>query len=82
LAERYKAVSSVAVDVIFGLQQLRNYPLVFLYLVNISLEQITMKGVIFENQGAEPKVADDLEKPSPGPDQLLVKSIWTAINPV
>ncbi|ETI23023.1 hypothetical protein G647_04819 [Cladophialophora carrionii CBS 160.54] len=41
-----------------------------------------MKGVIFEKQGAEPKVVDDLEKPSPGPDQLLVKSIWTAMNPV
>jgi NADPH:quinone reductase-like Zn-dependent oxidoreductase len=41
-----------------------------------------MKGVIFEKQGAEPKVVDDLEKPSPGPEQLLVKSIWTAINPV
>ncbi|KAJ9612425.1 hypothetical protein H2200_004022 [Cladophialophora chaetospira] len=41
-----------------------------------------MKGVVFANQGAEPKVVDDLEKPSPGADQLLVKSIWTAINPV
>ena len=41
-----------------------------------------MKGVIFESQGAKPKVVDSLEKPSPGPDQLLVKSIWTAINPV
>ncbi|KIX10628.1 uncharacterized protein Z518_01712 [Rhinocladiella mackenziei CBS 650.93] len=41
-----------------------------------------MKGVIFANVGAEPKVVDDLEKPSPGPDQLLVKSVWTAINPV
>jgi hypothetical protein len=42
----------------------------------------TMKGVIFESQGADPKVVDDLEKPSPGPDQLLVKPIWSAINPV
>ncbi|OAP56807.1 hypothetical protein AYL99_08919 [Fonsecaea erecta] len=41
-----------------------------------------MKGVVFANAGAEPKIVDDLEKPSPGPDQLLVKSIWVAINPV
>ena len=41
-----------------------------------------MKGVVFEEQGAEPKVVENLEKPSPGPDQILVKSLWTAINPV
>jgi len=41
-----------------------------------------MKGVIFANQGAEPKVVDTLERPIPGPDQLLVKSIFVAINPV
>ncbi|KIW26840.1 hypothetical protein, variant [Cladophialophora immunda] len=41
-----------------------------------------MKGVVFASAGAEPKVVDDLQKPSPGPDQLLVKSIWVAINPV
>ncbi len=41
-----------------------------------------MKGVVFAHQGAEAKVGDDLEKPSPGPDQLLVKSIYVAINPV
>ncbi|KIX93685.1 uncharacterized protein Z520_10591 [Fonsecaea multimorphosa CBS 102226] len=41
-----------------------------------------MKGVIFAKVGAEPKIVEDLQKPSPGPDQLLVKSIWVAINPV
>jgi len=41
-----------------------------------------MKGVVFANAGAEAKVVDDLEKPSPRPDQVLVKSIWVAINPV
>ncbi|EXJ71886.1 uncharacterized protein A1O5_04387 [Cladophialophora psammophila CBS 110553] len=41
-----------------------------------------MKGVVFANVGAEPKIVDDLQKPSPGPDQLLVKSIWMAVNPV
>ena len=41
-----------------------------------------MKGVIFEKAGAQPKIVDDLEKPSPNSDQILVKSLWTAINPV
>ncbi|KIW96823.1 uncharacterized protein Z519_02214 [Cladophialophora bantiana CBS 173.52] len=41
-----------------------------------------MKGVVFANVGAEPKIVDDLQRPSPGPDQLLVKSIWMAVNPV
>ena len=41
-----------------------------------------MKGVVFEKQGAEPKVVDNLEKPKPGPDQVLVKSLWTEIIPV
>lgn len=41
-----------------------------------------MKGVVFTNPGAEAKVVDDLQKPSPGPGQLLVKSVWMAINPV
>lgn len=41
-----------------------------------------MKGVAFAAVGAEPKVVDDLPVPVPGPDQVLVKSIWTAINPV
>ena len=41
-----------------------------------------MKGVVFEEQGSEPMVVENLEKPSPSPDQILVKSLWTAINPV
>ena len=41
-----------------------------------------MKGVAFAAVGAEPKVVDDLEVPTPGPGQVLVKSLWTAINPV
>jgi hypothetical protein len=43
---------------------------------------VRMKGVIFEKPGDTPKVVDYLEKPKPGPDQILVKSLWTAINPV
>ena len=41
-----------------------------------------MKGVVYTAAGAEGKVVDNLEKPVPAPDQVLVKSIWTAINPV
>ncbi len=41
-----------------------------------------MKGVIFEQAGAQPKVTDSLDKPQPSSDQILVKSIYTAINPV
>jgi NADPH:quinone reductase-like Zn-dependent oxidoreductase len=41
-----------------------------------------MKGIICEKLGDPLKVADGLPIPEPGPDQLLVKSLYTAINPV
>ena len=41
-----------------------------------------MKGVIFESVGAAPKVVDNLPVPEPSADQVLVKSLYTAINPV
>jgi NADPH:quinone reductase-like Zn-dependent oxidoreductase len=41
-----------------------------------------MKGVIFESAGATPKVVDDLPVPEPSPDQILVKSLYAAMNPV
>ncbi|KAK5061616.1 hypothetical protein LTR84_008160 [Exophiala bonariae] len=41
-----------------------------------------MKGVIVTEVGAQPTVVDNLTKPVPAPDQVLVKSIWAAINPV
>jgi hypothetical protein len=41
-----------------------------------------MKGVIFESIGAAAKVVDDLPVPEPAADQLLVKSLYTAINPM
>jgi hypothetical protein len=41
-----------------------------------------MKGVLIESQGAAWKVVDDLPVPEVGDDQILVRSIWTAINPV
>jgi hypothetical protein len=40
-----------------------------------------MKGVIFESAGGPLKVVD-LPVPEPSPDQILVKSLYTAINPV
>ena len=41
-----------------------------------------MKGVVFEKQGSGAEVVDSLERPKPESDQILVKSLWTAINPV
>ena len=43
---------------------------------------VKMKGVIFESAGGPLKVVDDLPIPEPSPDQILVKSLYTAINPV
>lgn len=41
-----------------------------------------MKGVSLKAAGAAFEVVDEIEKPKPGSDQILVKSIATAINPV
>ena len=41
-----------------------------------------MKGVVVEAVGGPWKVVEDLEVPKPAPDQILVKSIAAAINPV
>ncbi|EPS35239.1 hypothetical protein H072_11550 [Dactylellina haptotyla CBS 200.50] len=41
-----------------------------------------MKGVKVDQIGGEYKVADDLVKPSPAPNQILVKPIFGAVNPV
>jgi len=41
-----------------------------------------MKGTVVEQVGAEPKVVNYLQKPKPGPGQILVKSLYTAMNPV
>ena len=40
-----------------------------------------MKGAAAEKQGAELKVTD-VPEPKLGDDQILVKSIYTAVNPV
>jgi len=41
-----------------------------------------MKGVIAEKNGAPYQVTEDLEVPEPSPDQILVKSLYTAVNPI
>lgn len=41
-----------------------------------------MKGIVVEKQGAPAKVTEGLEVPEPGEGQVLVKSVYTATNPV
>jgi hypothetical protein len=41
-----------------------------------------MKGVVVEKVGAPAIVVDNLEKPKPAEDQVLVKSIYAALNPM
>ncbi|EEH46394.2 uncharacterized protein PADG_02492 [Paracoccidioides brasiliensis Pb18] len=41
-----------------------------------------MKGIISEKVGEPFKIVDNLEVPEPSSDQILVKSIYMAINPV
>ncbi|KAF3914061.1 Zeta-crystallin [Arthrobotrys entomopaga] len=41
-----------------------------------------MKGIKLDQIGGEFKLTDDLAKPTPAPHQLLVKSIYGAVNPV
>jgi hypothetical protein len=65
------------------LERLDQVPIHFPYSFSTSSRLLfTMKGVIFESVGAQPKVVDNLEKPKPSPDQILVKSLCVAINPV
>jgi NADPH:quinone reductase-like Zn-dependent oxidoreductase len=40
-----------------------------------------MKAVIVKEQGAAAAVVDDFKVPEPAEDQVLVKSIYTAMNP-
>jgi NADPH:quinone reductase-like Zn-dependent oxidoreductase len=40
-----------------------------------------MKGVVFEAQGAEPKIVES-EMPKPTSNQILVKSLYAAMNPM
>lgn len=41
-----------------------------------------MKGIVAEKQGAPWRIIDTLKVPEPSADQILVKSIFTAVNPV
>lgn len=69
--------TQIGVDRIVLLLSIRNNKL-----RDIPIHLFKMKGVIFEAAGAEPKVVDTLTKPTPDPGQVLVKSLWTAMNPV
>lgn len=41
-----------------------------------------MKGITVEKPGAPGTLSSDLEVPEPSDTQILVKSIYTAVNPV
>lgn len=41
-----------------------------------------MKGILVEGVGKTFDYVENLEKPAPGKNQILVKSLVTAINPV
>ena len=41
-----------------------------------------MKGAIVEKPGDPVKVVDNLEMPTPGDEQILIKPIYAALNPV
>lgn len=41
-----------------------------------------MKGILLENIGGDYALVDTLQKPTPGKNQVLVKSLVTALNPV
>ena len=41
-----------------------------------------MRGAVYESAGTPAKAVDNLPVPKPGPDQVLVKPLWLAINPV
>lgn len=41
-----------------------------------------MKAVVVPTQGSPMEIRDDLNVPEPGDDQILVKSVYAAINPV
>ncbi len=41
-----------------------------------------MKGIVVEAPGSSYKVVENLDTPKPSANQLLVKSMTTAINPM
>lgn len=41
-----------------------------------------MKGVVIKHPEAEPQRTDDLEKPLLEPDQILVRPVFIAIDPM
>ncbi len=41
-----------------------------------------MKGIILEKAGADYRLDSSIDKPTPGKNQVLVKSLVTGLNPV
>ncbi|KAH7371710.1 chaperonin 10-like protein [Pyrenochaeta sp. MPI-SDFR-AT-0127] len=41
-----------------------------------------MKAIVISQAGATPEIRDDVEVPEPGEGQILVKTLYTAVNPV
>jgi hypothetical protein len=41
-----------------------------------------MKGIIAEYEKAPLRITDDLELPEPSTNQILIRSLYTAVNPV
>lgn len=41
-----------------------------------------MKAITLSEVGAAPKISDNIEIPEPGEGEILVKVLYTAINPV
>ena len=41
-----------------------------------------MRSLLIPSLGAQPEIVSDIPIPQPASDQLLIKSLWTAVNPV
>jgi hypothetical protein len=41
-----------------------------------------MKGILLETASSDYALVDNIEKPGPGQNQILVKSLVTGLNPV
>jgi hypothetical protein len=44
--------------------------------------QDKMKGILLESASSDYALVDNIEKPKPGKNQILVKSLVTGLNPV
>lgn len=54
----------------------------FLALRLASTNRYNMKGNLLSNPGGDYALVDNIEKPKPGKNQILVKSLVAGLNPV